>query len=63
MNKYDVLEMDGICGVNEPIQPGQIFINKQTPNNTSNTLQDLSSDLGYFPILRCLLAREQSLKI
>jgi len=46
INKFDVLEADGICGVSEPILPGQIFINKQSPNNTSNTLQDLSADLG-----------------
>ena len=49
MSKYDVLEQDGICGVNEAIQPGQIFINKHTPNNTSDTLQDLTSDIGFKP--------------
>ncbi|KAK9728588.1 DNA-directed RNA polymerase III complex subunit Rpc2 [Basidiobolus ranarum] len=33
--KFDILEADGICGVGERVNPGQVYINKQTPVNTS----------------------------
>jgi len=47
--KFDVLENDGICAVGEPIEPGQVYINKQTPANTNNTLQDVAAvaEVGY----------------
>jgi len=46
LEKYDILSQDGICGVQEIIHPGKIYINKQIPTNTNNSVQDLSSQMG-----------------
>lgn len=33
--KYDILEPDGIAGVGERLEPGTVYINKQSPANTT----------------------------
>ena len=47
--KFAALEADGVCAVGEAIEPGQVYINKQTPANTNSTLQDVASvaEAGY----------------
>ena len=41
--RYNCIDTDGLCKVGERIMPGQIFVNKHTPSNTSTPTS--SSDL------------------
>eukprot|EP00123_Amoebidium_parasiticum_P016330 comp23392_c4_seq1/m.38764 comp23392_c4_seq1/g.38764 ORF comp23392_c4_seq1/g.38764 comp23392_c4_seq1/m.38764 type:complete len:1167 (-) comp23392_c4_seq1:231-3731(-) len=48
--RYDTLEQDGIAGVGEPVNPGDVYINKESPVNTQNPLTDPGgSKTGYKP--------------
>lgn len=38
VKRHDKLDEDGICMPGEELAPGDVFINKQTPTNTSDTL-------------------------
>lgn len=42
--KFEVLDKDGIASVGERIKPGQVYINKQMPTNTSSDLGGNSRD-------------------
>lgn len=42
--KYEVLDKDGIASVGERIKPGQVYINKQMPTNTSSDIGVNSRD-------------------
>ncbi|KAL6041665.1 DNA-directed RNA polymerase III subunit RPC2 [Balamuthia mandrillaris] len=43
VKRYDILDTDGICRPGERIEPGKIYINKQTPANTIDTLASLEN--------------------
>eukprot|EP00126_Sphaerothecum_destruens_P010425 Sdes_comp20738_c0_seq1m16591 len=48
--RYDILEADGICGVGEKINSGDVFLNKEIPTNTQNPILDSSPlKTGYKP--------------
>jgi len=34
--KYDIIQMDGLAGVGERLDPGDVYINKQTPTNAND---------------------------
>ncbi|KAH9948490.1 beta and beta-prime subunits of DNA dependent RNA-polymerase [Amylocystis lapponica] len=34
--KYDIIQLDGLAGVGERVDPGDVFINKQTPTNAND---------------------------
>jgi DNA-directed RNA polymerase III subunit RPC2 len=34
--KYDIIQSDGLAGVGERVDPGDIYINKQTPTNAND---------------------------
>lgn len=36
--KYDIIQPDGLAGVGERVDPGDVFVNKQTPSNTNDPL-------------------------
>jgi DNA-directed RNA polymerase III subunit RPC2 len=36
--RFDVLDVDGIASPGERLEPGKVYINKQTPVNTTDTL-------------------------
>ncbi|KAG0230566.1 DNA-directed RNA polymerase III core subunit ret1 [Actinomortierella wolfii] len=42
--KFDVLDADGIASVGERLKPGQVYINKQVPTNTSQDIGVNSRD-------------------
>ncbi|CAO3572516.1 unnamed protein product [Mortierella alpina] len=42
--KFEVLDKDGIASVGERIKPGQVYINKQMPTNTSSDIGANSRD-------------------
>jgi len=42
--KFEVLDKDGIASVGERIKPGQVYINKQMPTNTSSDIGVNSRD-------------------
>eukprot|EP01135_Chromosphaera_perkinsii_P003763 Nk52_evm9s255 gene=Nk52_evmTU9s255 len=46
--RFDILESDGICGVGEPINPGDVFLNKETPMNTQNPIIDPSGSVPIY---------------
>ncbi|KIK56157.1 hypothetical protein GYMLUDRAFT_47368 [Collybiopsis luxurians FD-317 M1] len=35
--KYDIIQEDGLAGVGERVDPGDVYINKQTPTNSNDT--------------------------
>lgn len=42
--KYDIIQTDGLAGVGERVDPGDVYINKQTPTNANdNTFSSTSS--------------------
>lgn len=45
--RYDILQADGIAGVGERVDPGDVYVNKQTPtnanDNSAGALQSASS--------------------
>ncbi len=34
--KYDIIQTDGLAGVGERVDPGDVYINKQTPTNAND---------------------------
>lgn len=34
--KYDIIQMDGLAGVGERVDPGDVYVNKQSPNNATD---------------------------
>ncbi|KAI0944521.1 DNA-directed RNA polymerase III subunit [Taiwanofungus camphoratus] len=34
--KYDIIQLDGLAGVGERVDPGDVYINKQTPTNAND---------------------------
>lgn len=36
LKKYDILQSDGIAGAGERVDPGDVYINKQTPTNAND---------------------------
>jgi DNA-directed RNA polymerase III subunit RPC2 len=34
--KYEIIETDGLAGVGERVNPGDVFVNKQTPTNAND---------------------------
>ena len=48
MKKYDIIEEDGVAGVGERVDPGDIYINKQTPTNANdNSFTGQASTVPY----------------
>ncbi|KAG6907719.1 DNA-directed RNA polymerase III subunit [Tephrocybe rancida] len=46
--KYDIIQMDGLAGVGERVDPGDIYINKQSPTNaTDNTFTGQAASVPY----------------
>ncbi len=46
--KYDIIQMDGLAGVGERVDPGDVYINKQTPTNaTDNTFSGHAASVPY----------------
>ncbi|PPQ77155.1 hypothetical protein CVT26_008101, partial [Gymnopilus dilepis] len=46
--KYDIIQFDGLAGVGERVDPGDVYINKQTPTNSSdNTFSGQASTVPY----------------
>lgn len=46
MEKFKILEPDGIAGVGEKVAPGQVFVNKQSPVTVASDM--LSTSGGGF---------------
>ena len=36
LKKYDIIQSDGLPGVGERVDPGDVYINKQTPTNAND---------------------------
>jgi len=34
--KYDIIQPDGLAGVGERVDPGDVYVNKQTPTNATD---------------------------
>jgi DNA-directed RNA polymerase III subunit RPC2 len=34
--KYDIIQLDGLAGVGERVDPGDVYVNKQTPSNAND---------------------------
>ncbi|KAG6865344.1 DNA-directed RNA polymerase III subunit [Blastosporella zonata] len=46
--KYDIIQMDGLAGVGERVDPGDVYINKQSPTNaTDNTFTGQAASVPY----------------
>lgn len=46
--KYDIIQLDGLAGVGERVDPGDIYINKQSPTNaTDNTFTGQAASVPY----------------
>jgi len=46
--KYDIIQMDGLAGVGERVDPGDVYINKQSPTNaTDNTFTGQAVSVPY----------------
>jgi len=46
--KYDIIQLDGLAGVGERVDPGDIYINKQSPTNaTDNTFNGQAASVPY----------------
>ncbi|CUA70973.1 DNA-directed RNA polymerase III subunit C2 [Rhizoctonia solani] len=49
--RYDIIQADGIAGVGERVDPGDVYVNKQSPinanDNTFNTGQGASASISY----------------
>lgn len=46
LQRYRVLDEDGICAVGERLQSGDVFVNKQVPVNTSDTIVNTEAHAG-----------------
>ncbi|CCO29559.1 DNA-directed RNA polymerase III subunit C2 [Rhizoctonia solani AG-1 IB] len=49
--RYDIIQSDGIAGVGERVDPGDVYVNKQSPinanDNTFNTGEGASASISY----------------
>ncbi|KAJ6482905.1 hypothetical protein C8R47DRAFT_1282854 [Mycena vitilis] len=46
--KYDIIQLDGLAGVGERVDPGDVYINKQTPTNaTDNSFHGQAATVPY----------------
>jgi DNA-directed RNA polymerase III subunit RPC2 len=46
--KYDIIQPDGLAGVGERVDPGDVYINKQTPaNSNDNSFTGQASAVSY----------------
>ena len=46
--KYDIIQPDGLAGVGERVDPGDVYINKQTPTNANdNSFTGQASGVSY----------------
>ena len=46
--KYDIIQPDGLAGVGERVDPGDVYINKQTPANANdNSFTGQASAVSY----------------
>ncbi|QRV99527.1 DNA-directed RNA polymerase III subunit C6 [Ceratobasidium sp. AG-Ba] len=49
--RYDIIQADGIAGVGERVDPGDVYVNKQSPvnanDNTFNTGQGAAASISY----------------
>lgn len=46
--KYDIIQADGLAGVGERVDPGDVYINKQSPTNaTDNTFTGQAATVPY----------------
>lgn len=46
--KYDIIQADGLAGVGERVDPGDVYINKQTPTNANdNTFTGQAATVPY----------------
>ncbi|KAF8890664.1 hypothetical protein BD779DRAFT_1516332 [Infundibulicybe gibba] len=46
--KYDIIQMDGLAGVGERVDPGDVYINKQSPTNaTDNSFNGQAASVPY----------------
>lgn len=48
VKKYDIIQIDGLAGVGERVDPGDVYVNKQTPTNaTDNTFTGQAASVPY----------------
>jgi DNA-directed RNA polymerase III subunit RPC2 len=47
VQRYRVLDQDGICAVGERLQSGDVFVNKQVPVNTSDIIGNTDAVVGH----------------
>ncbi|KAG1774746.1 beta and beta-prime subunits of DNA dependent RNA-polymerase [Suillus placidus] len=46
--KYDIVQLDGLAGVGERVDPGDVYVNKQTPTNANdNTFSGQAAAVPY----------------
>ncbi|THH03340.1 hypothetical protein EW145_g6339 [Phellinidium pouzarii] len=46
--KYDIIQMDGLAGVGERVDPGDVYVNKQSPTNANdNSFTGQASSVAY----------------
>ncbi|KAF8182882.1 hypothetical protein BJ912DRAFT_853825 [Pholiota molesta] len=46
--KYDIIQLDGLAGVGERVDPGDVYVNKQSPTNaTDNTFTGQAAAVPY----------------
>ncbi|KAJ6476252.1 hypothetical protein C8R45DRAFT_1009358 [Mycena sanguinolenta] len=46
--KYDIIQLDGLAGVGERVDPGDVYVNKQTPTNaTDNSFNGQAATVPY----------------
>ncbi|KAJ3509908.1 hypothetical protein NLJ89_g4971 [Agrocybe chaxingu] len=46
--KYDIIQLDGLAGVGERVDPGDVYVNKQTPSNAAdNTFTGQAASVPY----------------
>jgi hypothetical protein len=48
LKKYDIIQSDGLAGVGERVDPGDVYVNKQSPTNaTDNTFTGQAASVPY----------------
>ena len=48
VKKYDIIQSDGLAGVGERVDPGDVYVNKQSPSNANdNTFSGQASSVSY----------------
>ncbi|KAJ7482266.1 hypothetical protein B0H11DRAFT_2022402 [Mycena galericulata] len=46
--KYDIIQLDGLAGVGERVDPGDVYVNKQSPTNaTDNSFNGQAASVPY----------------